>query len=528
TDDDDWMKQLDGLDEEETEKPSESSDDDDWMKQLDGLDEEETKKPSESSDDDDWMKQLDNLDDHDEDTAKMLMDAGHGHDTDEDEIVDSRFNIADKEEQQNLNQSKTIDEDALITKAAALAISQIKDDQDHAFSQLRADQDTIESKNRKQFVEAENKRKKAATFGYIALGVGVIGVLGSAGIGWMSYGTKNEATNLTETVTTLEEKVNTFLAKNPEKEIENIKTSVEQLNQKVDKIAAAQVVAPVDVATAPVEAAKTLSTTTKPNSSIDLLNSNKTTPTVSTSIDAPKVAESAIVPPIDISPASPVTESTLAPVKAAEPVKLADMAKKPVDVAKEKIAAKAEADKAANDKAAARAEAELLSQKITKANAIAKAAAASNSKAEEQRKLLMQSKAERYSGRMTRGMARGGSEKNSTIVEAVKTKNVAVPAKPAANKEVLNTAIKPQKSVATGKYSVNVISYQQEWFAQSKAAEFKQKGIPVEVVPIDASNPATKFRLKVGGFKNKAEADVYSDKVKKSLNLKETWVGSTD
>jgi hypothetical protein len=213
---------------------------------------------------------------------------------------------------------------------------------------------------------------------------------------------------------------------------------------------------------------------------------------------------------------SPAGESTPAVVtKAVEPVKLADMAKK----ANDKTAA---ASKAETDKAAAKAEAELLSQKIAKINAVAKTAAVTNSKAEEQRKLLTQGKADRYSGRMTRGMSRGGNDKGA---ETTKTKSVT---KPTATKEVLNAAIKPPKAGAAGKYSVNMLSYQQEWFAQSKAAEFKQKGIPVEVVPIDPSKPGTKFRLKVGGFKNKAEADAYSDKVKKSLNLKETWVGSND
>ncbi len=70
-----------------------------------------------------------------------------------------------------------------------------------------------------------------------------------------------------------------------------------------------------------------------------------------------------------------------------------------------------------------------------------------------------------------------------------------------------------------------MVSYQQEWFAQSKAAEFKEKGIPVEVVPVDPNNHATKFRLKVGGFKTKAEADSYAAKVKKSHGI-DTWTAA--
>jgi hypothetical protein len=200
-------------------------------------------------------------------------------------------------------------------------------------------------------------------------------------------------------------------------------------------------------------------------------------------------------------------------------VKLADMAKKPVGAPKEKIAAAAKAEA---DKAAAKAEAELLSQKIAQVNAVAKLASISNSKAEEQRKLLMQSKADRYAGRMTRGMARGGNDKIAAAEKSAKAKNIT--AKPA-TKEILNAAVKPPKAVAAGKYSVNMISYQQEWFAQSKAAELKQKGIPVEVVPIDPSKPGTKFRLKVGGFQNKAEASAYANKIKQSSGGQAPWVG---
>lgn len=523
----------DAVEKEHATSTEKTTDDDDWMKQLDGLDAQESEAPADSE----WSNEFSNLDDHDEDTAKMLMDANH--DTEEDSIVDGKFNITDAEAtKRNMSSENPIDEEAIIAKAAELAMGQVKDElkgeQDLVFSQLRADQDSIDSKNRKQFADTENKRKKTAMFGYVALGAGIIGLIGSAGIGWMSYGTKNDTTNLNQSVTALEEKVNTFLAKNPEKEkeIENIKTSVEQLNQKVDKLAAAQVVAPPPVATAPTDVNKTTTPAkpadaTKPNTTVNLLNS-KTPALASTSpvIDAPKIAETEITPPIaDIAPIAPAGDSTL---KAAEPVKLADMAKKSGEAAKEKIVqdpAKEKAAKLAKDeatKAAVKAEAELLTQKIAKATAVAKAAAATtttSSKAEEQRKLLTQSKAE-HIGRTTRGMAaRGGKDNNiiETAKDKVKSKNIK-------EKEIVSATIKPQKPVPAGKYSVNVISYQQEWFAQSKAAEFKQKGIPVEVAPVDINNYATRYRLKVPGFKSKAEANAYAAKMKKSFNLNETWV----
>ena len=515
-DDDDWMKQLDGLDDIE---PSESvslekeavvADDDDWMKQLEGL---EDIEPSESvslekeaviADDDDWMKQLDGgLDEHDEDTAKMLMDAVH-NDSDDGVVADSNFNITHEEPaavKVEKNEIRGIDEEALIAKAADLAISQFKDefkdDQEHIMSQLRADQDTIESRNKKQFVDTENKRKKTAIFGYVALGVGVIGLLGSAGIGWLSYGTKGQTETLGQSVTALEEKVDAFLAKNPEKEIETIKISVEQLNQKVEKLAAAQVAVPVpSVAITPVENGKTSPTVelAKTNSPVALLN-NKV---------EPALPEMAVIKP------TVSTDEKI--IDAPKTIAAPESVKKSADSAKTDAAklAKIETEKTA------KAEALLLSEKIAKATAVAKAAAAST-KTDEQRKLLAE-KATRYTGRMTRGMARGAAKEH---VETTKTK-VAVKT---TNKEVLNTKITPQKSVSAGKYSVNVVSYQQEWFAQSKAAEFKQKGIPVEVVPVEANNVGTRYRLKVAGFKNKSEANAYAEKIKKSHNLGESWVG---
>ena len=517
-DGDDWMKQLDDLEDAETKETeavlpvnlAKSADelpetvaeeDDDWMaKQLDALEDAETKETeavlpvnlAKSADelpetvaeeDDDWMaKQLDALEEHDEETAQMLMDAGS-------ENISDTFNIADE-----ADAAKLIDEDALVTKAAELAASQAKENHDLAMSQLRADQDSVDSKNRQQFVEVEKKRKKTATFGYIALGVGVIGLLGSAGIGWLSYETKKSTVTLNESVTALEEKVTAFLAKNPEKEIENLKVSVEQLNQKVEKIATAQISVPAVAAI-------------KPNSAVDLLNGKAAVPALSNVKTESATTGSLIVTETlgegsSGHSASGVETTSLKPVEA---VKLADMSKK--------SAKKAEAVKAAEiDKETekAQAEAELLSQKIAKANAVARAAAAASYKNDAQRKV------DSYSGRMTRGMAHAGSN-NAGV--ATKT-NVKTPVK-----EILNTEIKSQKAVPAGKYSVNVISYQQEWFAQSKAAELKQKGIPVEVVPVDPNNSGTKFRLKVGGFKSKAEASAYADKIKKSNGGNEPWVG---
>jgi cell division protein FtsN len=73
-------------------------------------------------------------------------------------------------------------------------------------------------------------------------------------------------------------------------------------------------------------------------------------------------------------------------------------------------------------------------------------------------------------------------------------------------------------------WSVNLIAFKQDWYAKSKAAEFAQKGVPVEVIPVDV-NGVVWYRLRVAGFKNRAEADSYAARIKKALNLSSVWVG---
>lgn len=88
---------------------------------------------------------------------------------------------------------------------------------------------------------------------------------------------------------------------------------------------------------------------------------------------------------------------------------------------------------------------------------------------------------------------------------------------------------KPQgvsgKTNTTADWFVNLIAYRQQWYAKSKAAEFEQKGIPVEVVDVKVNNVIW-YRLRVGGFKNRSEAASYATKVKKALKLTSVWVGN--
>jgi len=489
--DDDWMKQMEDLDEETTELAAvetpdteEVTNDDDWMKQMEDLDE-ETTNIKEVAGDDDWMSQMEDLD---EDTTNIKEVAGDDDWMSQMEGLGEEATGADEDS----STDNVLKSDFNASKEPANKIEAPDTEaQDQAIAQLRADQDIIQGENKTQFADAESKRKKTAIFSYIALSLGVICLLGSAGVGWLSYDGKSKSEELAQSVTALEEKVDGFFAKNPEKEIENLKVSVEQLNQKVEKVAAAQVVVPPpEVVIAPIEQDKNV--TTKNAGKVNSLIASLKHKTVQTSpvISAPKVAmDSNTIPPINIAPEHIVPEN-IVEEKSDESPKLKEIAKKPMEVTK--VEKTPEVTKVEKTPEATKAEAELLSQTIAKADAVAKAASAVQPV---------------YTGRMTRGMAYSG-EKNQG--EVTKSK----------------APIESQKAVPVGKYSVNVVSYQQEWFAQSKAAEFKQNGIPVEVVPVNIGDNATRYRLKVTGFKTKSDASAYAEQIKKSHNLNEAWVGS--
>lgn len=110
--------------------------------------------------------------------------------------------------------------------------------------------------------------------------------------------------------------------------------------------------------------------------------------------------------------------------------------------------------------------------------------------------------------------------KSAAVLKAAVDKAVA-PKKTAAKKEtVKKKPVKPATKAPAPivNWTVYLTAYKQEWYAKSKAAEFKQKGVPVEVVPGNVNNTAW-YRLRVRGFKNKGEAVSYAARIKKALNL---------
>lgn len=113
--------------------------------------------------------------------------------------------------------------------------------------------------------------------------------------------------------------------------------------------------------------------------------------------------------------------------------------------------------------------------------------------------------------------------KQSVMNNSIDNKEVKAPVmdkkKPSEKALKISSVNKITKNAkAASVWSVNLIAYNQLSEAKRKAAKFIQKGIPVEIKAVKMNN-AKWYRLKVGGFKNKARADSYAAKIKKSQNL---------
>jgi len=107
----------------------------------------------------------------------------------------------------------------------------------------------------------------------------------------------------------------------------------------------------------------------------------------------------------------------------------------------------------------------------------------------------------------------------------VKAKPETAPAKPIIPPAAVlkEETVEPSKQSSAGKWGINLVAFKQEWFARSKAAEFARLGVFAEVIPVYEKNTAM-YRLRVGGFKSKAEAMSNTNRIKKTLNLGSVWV----
>ncbi|MFI3156292.1 MAG: SPOR domain-containing protein, partial [Methylococcaceae bacterium] len=332
---------------------------------------------------------------------------------------------------------------------------------------------------KKQLDEAEKKVKKTKLFGYAALGFGAVAVSAAVGLGVMTYSAKNEVSKLTETVSTLEANLAKSAASNPHEEINAMRNSVVQLNQQLDGFIT--------------ELKET------PQFPVDLLNSKvpdiaAKQGMVSKALD---MLQAKMGGEEKLSSAQPVIE----PAKAEAAHEHAPAKEGPVHesaAAKEATAHKTTPPKeeSAHEVASAK-EGSAHEIAPTKDRALHEAALA--------------------------------PAKIEAVHEAVPTKVKVEPepvkAKPitAVKAVVKEEAVSVEKPTVPGKWGVNLVAVKQEWYANSKVAEFARRGIYAEIVPVQGNN-MTMYRLRVGGFKSKAEATSNIARIKQALNLDSVWV----
>jgi cell division septation protein DedD len=107
------------------------------------------------------------------------------------------------------------------------------------------------------------------------------------------------------------------------------------------------------------------------------------------------------------------------------------------------------------------------------------------------------------------------------VAAKVKIKAEVVKPKPVISAKTADREL--SKPSAGGNWGVNLVAFKQEWFAQSKAAEFARQGVYADVIPIQGDG-GTMYRLRVGGFASKKEANASKDKIRRVLNLDSVWV----
>jgi cell division protein FtsN len=331
---------------------------------------------------------------------------------------------------------------------------------------------------KKQLEEAENKIKKAKLFSYAAMGFGVVASLAAAGLGVMMYSAKTEVSKLTETVSTLEASLAKSAANSPSEEIDAMRNSVTQLNQQVDGFITV------------------LKET--PQFPVDLLNSNVPNivakqDMVSKSLDMLQVKIGSLEEKVSSSPL--VTELLKVEVAHApeQPKEgnLHEMAPAKIETAHEPVKEGVKKELAPTQE---RAMHEKASAKVEVAPA-APAPEVVPAKIKPQPIPQPQPKA-------------------ITVKPAV-----VVPAKVISKQE----PVKAKIPAVSGKWGVNLVAVKQEWYAQKTAAEFARQGVFAEIIPIHGNN-STMYRLRVGGFKSKEEANSNKVKIQKALNLGDVWV----
>jgi cell division protein FtsN len=365
-------------------------------------------------------------------------------------------------------------------QAAAAAVNDIGN---AGMSSLGLDQEDL----KKQLEDAENKVKKTKRFGYAALGFGAVALSAAAGLGVMAYSAKSEVSKLAEQVSTLEASLAKNIDNNPNEEINALMNSVVQLNQQVYGFIT--------------QIKET------PQFPIDLLN-NKVSDIV--------VKQELVSKALDMLQVKIGGEQGSIAFK---PLVTGPVKVEPVPVKEEQ----------AHELAPAKAESS-HEHAPTKPEAVKEAApehAATKDQAVHDVTAPVREKAKQEAAPAKQEVTPAKVEAAPKSVPAkAKIQPEAVPAKPIAPPQVVvkEEPVKAsQQAASAGKWGINLVAFKQEWFAKSKAAEFARLGVFAEVIPVRERN-STMYRLRVGGFKSKAEAFANTDSIKKTLNLDSVWV----
>jgi hypothetical protein len=330
---------------------------------------------------------------------------------------------------------------------------------------------------KKQLESAENKVKKAKLLSYAALGFGALALSAAAGLGVVTYGAKSEVSKLTEQVSTLETSLAKNIENNPNEEINTLMNSVVQLNQQVYGFMTQ------------------LKET--PQFPVDLLN-NKVSEIVAKQDMVSKALDR-----LQIKIGGEEGKITFKPL-VAEPAK--------VEAAHEPVVAKEEhGHESATTKAETQVHAPVKGE-VAQEHAATKGKTAQDVVVPAKEKSKQEAAPAKVEAAPEPAPAKAQSE--------------AVPVKPIVPPKavVKGESVTANKQTATaGKWGVNLVAFKQEWFAKSKAAEFARRGVFAEVIPVHEKN-ITMYRLRVGGFKSKAEAFSNTDRIKNTLNLDSVWV----
>ena len=372
--------------------------------------------------------------------------------------------------------------------------SVIEDAKNAVLSQIDAEPEITAEQYKKQIKDAENKAKKATVFSYVAFGFCVVTFIAAVALAVMAYGAKTEILKLIDLVSTLEQGAGEGALKNPD---EDNNVSVEQLNEQSESSFDLGGNNPPEVVDEPLAEAANAEAVSKP----EILKSKTEVAKVKVVPDAGTAK-----PKIEVAKTKAVSKSDNLKLKAeaarVEVVSEAGTAKPKIGSAKTKAVFKSESlkPKAEAAKVGALSEAGTAKPKIGAA------------------KTKEVSKSEKLK-------PKADTAKSAVVLEASEDKAVAASKAATAHKTIakIETAKKEPvtpttKALAPSSWTVQLAAYKQEWYAKSQAAGFKQKGVPVEVVPGDVNNTAW-YRLRIGGFENKGEAASYAARIKKTLNL---------